>query len=68
MKNWKTVAVPPNTPLETAIGALDEAGLSFVLVPNADAVLYVAGSRRAAKSSPGTEHAGGRGRCSHQQL
>jgi dTDP-glucose pyrophosphorylase len=39
MKNWKTVAVPPDTPLETAIGALDKGGLGIVLVTDADDVL-----------------------------
>lgn len=39
MKNWKTVAVPPNTPLETAIGALDKGGLGIVLVTDTNDVL-----------------------------
>lgn len=39
MKNWKTVTVPPYTPLETAIGALDKGGLGIVLVADADDVL-----------------------------
>lgn len=39
MKNWKTVAVPPDTPLETAIGTLDKGGLGIVLVTDADGVL-----------------------------
>jgi dTDP-glucose pyrophosphorylase len=39
MKNWKTVAVSPNTPLETAIGVLDKGGLGIVLVTDTDAVL-----------------------------
>lgn len=40
MKNWKTVAVPPQTPLETAIGALDKGGLGIVLVTDTDDVLH----------------------------
>lgn len=39
MKYWKTVAVPPNTPLVTAIGTLDKGGLGIVLVTDADSVL-----------------------------
>jgi dTDP-glucose pyrophosphorylase len=39
MKNWKTVAVAPNTPLETAIGTLDKGGLGIVLVTGDDDVL-----------------------------
>ena len=32
MKNWKTVAVRPDTPLETAIATLDTGGLRIVIV------------------------------------
>lgn len=39
MKSWKTVAVPPDTPLEKAISALDKGGLGIVLVTDADDVL-----------------------------
>jgi dTDP-glucose pyrophosphorylase/predicted transcriptional regulator len=39
MKNWKTVAVTPNTSLESAIGVLDKGGLGIVLVADADGVL-----------------------------
>ncbi|KPF68692.1 alcohol dehydrogenase [beta proteobacterium AAP99] len=39
MKNWKTVAILPNTPLETAISALDKGGLGIVLVTDANDVL-----------------------------
>jgi dTDP-glucose pyrophosphorylase len=39
MKNWKTVAVPPDTPLEAAIAALDKGGLGIVLVTAADDLL-----------------------------
>ena len=39
MKNWRTVAVPPNTPLEAAIGVLDKGGVGIVLVTDADDVL-----------------------------
>lgn len=40
MKNWKTVAVHPSTPLETAIGVLDKGGLGIVLVADTDDVLH----------------------------
>jgi len=36
MKNWRTVAVPPNTPLEAAIATLDEGGQRIVLVTDED--------------------------------
>jgi len=39
MTNWKTAAVPPDTPLETAISTLDKGGLGIVLVTDADGVL-----------------------------
>jgi len=39
MKNWKTVAVPQNTPLEKAIGVLDKGGLGIVLVTDVDDIL-----------------------------
>ena len=39
MKNWKTVAVLPNTSLEKAIGVLDKGGLGIVLVVNSDDIL-----------------------------
>ena len=39
MKNWKTVAVLPDTPLETAIAALDKGALGIVLVTDPDDVL-----------------------------
>lgn len=39
MKNWKTVAVLPNTTLEKAIGVLDKGGLGIVLVTDADDIL-----------------------------
>lgn len=39
MKNWKSVAVPPETTLEKAIGALDKGGLGIVLVTDAEDVL-----------------------------
>jgi dTDP-glucose pyrophosphorylase len=39
MKNWKTVAIPPHTPLETAIAALDKGGLGIVIVTDADDAL-----------------------------
>lgn len=39
MKYWKTVAVPPDTPLEQAIGTLDKGGLGIVLVTDANDVL-----------------------------
>jgi dTDP-glucose pyrophosphorylase len=39
MKNWKTVAVLPNTPLEKAIDVLDKGGLGIVLVTDVDDML-----------------------------
>ncbi|MFN7834989.1 MAG: nucleotidyltransferase family protein [Burkholderiaceae bacterium] len=39
MKNWKIVAVSPNTPLEAAIGILDKGGLGIVLVTDTDDIL-----------------------------
>lgn len=39
MKNWKTVAVLPQTPLEKAIISLDKGGLGIVLVTDADDML-----------------------------
>lgn len=39
MEKWKTVAVPPSTRLETAIGVLDKGGLGIVLVTDSDNVL-----------------------------
>lgn len=39
MKNWKTVAIPPNTPLEEAICVLDKGGLGIVLVTDTDDIL-----------------------------
>lgn len=39
MKNWKTVAALPNTPLEQAIGVLDKGGLGIVLVTDSDDIL-----------------------------
>jgi dTDP-glucose pyrophosphorylase len=39
MKNWKTVSIPPHTPLETAIAALDRGGLGIVIVTDADDAL-----------------------------
>lgn len=40
MKNWKTVAVTPDTPLEMAIGALERGGVGIVLVTGSDDVLH----------------------------
>lgn len=39
MKNWSTVAVQPNTTLETAISALERGGLGIVLVIGTNDVL-----------------------------
>lgn len=39
MKNWRTVAVQPDTSLETAISALEKGGLGIVLVTDIDDVL-----------------------------
>jgi dTDP-glucose pyrophosphorylase len=39
MKNWKTVAVSPNTTLESTIRVLDKGALGIVLVTDADDVL-----------------------------
>lgn len=39
MKNWKTVTVPAQTPLEAAIATLDKGGLGIVIVTDADNVL-----------------------------
>lgn len=40
MKDWKTVAVSPSTPLETAISVMDKGGLGIVLVTDNDDVLH----------------------------
>lgn len=39
MKNWKSVAIPPDTALETAIATLDKGGLGIVIVTDSRDVL-----------------------------
>jgi CBS domain-containing protein len=39
MKKWRSVAVPPDSPLETVILALEKGGLGIVLVTDIDDVL-----------------------------
>lgn len=40
MKDWKAVAVSPNTSLETAISVMDKGGMGIVLVTDNDDVLH----------------------------
>lgn len=50
MRNWKTVAVPPNNPLVTAIGTLDKSRRGIALVSEAN---YTPGTRGEAPERQG---------------